>query len=142
MANNINSEAGMSRRQRCDLDIEINFLEGVVRRAPDYIEALQILGDDYTRCGNFSGGLWVDRRLARLRPDDPTVHYNLACSYSILNQISRAIISLDRAIELGYRDFRWLTEDPDLENVRRHHLYRKIRTRIRSVRTRVKPSPV
>ena len=142
MANHINPEVGMSRRQRRDLDIEVSFLEGVVRRDPDYVEALQILGDDYTRCGNFSGGLWVDRQLARLRPDDPTVHYNLACSYAILNQINRAVWSLDRAIELGYRDFRWLTEDPDLENVRCHHLYKRIRSRIRSLRNRRKPSPV
>jgi hypothetical protein len=141
MANNLNSQTGMSRRQLRDLEIEIGFLEGVVRRAPDYVEALQILGDDYTRHGNFSGGLWVDRQLARLRPEDPTVHYNLACSYSILNQITRAIASLNRAIEVGYRDFCWLEEDPDLENIRNHALYKKIRNRIRALRNRRRASP-
>lgn len=141
MANNLNSQTAMSRRQLRDLEIEIGFLEGVVRRAPDYVEALQILGDDYTRRGNFSGGLWVDQQLARLRPDDPTVHYNLACSYSILEQIPRAITSLLRAIDLGYRDFRWLDQDPDLEKLRQHTLFKKVRTRIRSLRNRRRASP-
>lgn len=136
MANNINCEPRLSHRQVRDLQIEIGFLEGVVRRDPDYLEALQVLGDNYTRLGNYPGGLWVDRQLARLRPDDPTVYYNLACSYSLLNQITRAVTSLHRAIDLGYRDFRWLAEDPDLENLREHPLFKKVRNRIRTLRNR------
>ena len=136
MAQNINCEPHLTQEQLRDLHIEIGFLEGVVRRDPYYVEALQVLGDNYTRCGNHSGGLWIDRQLARLRPEDPTVHYNLACSYSLLNQITRAATSLGRAIDLGYRDFRWLTEDPDLANLRQHSVYKKIRNRIRSLRNR------
>ena len=71
----------LSSREQRDLDIEIQFLEGVVRRDRRYVEALQLLGDDYTRRGRFKDGLQVDRRLARLCPEDPLVHYNLACSF-------------------------------------------------------------
>ena len=60
----------MTRQEMRDLDLEISFLEGIVRRSPAYVEALQILGDDYTRRGRFSEGLRVDERLSRLRPDD------------------------------------------------------------------------
>ena len=70
----------LSREDKRDLDVEIGFIEGVVRRDPEYVDALQILGDDYTRRGRFADGLTVDEQLARLRPHDPTVLYNLACS--------------------------------------------------------------
>ena len=63
----------LTPRQRRDLDIEIGFMEGVVQRDPRFVEALQILGDDYTRRGKFDAGLRVDERLARLRPHDPTM---------------------------------------------------------------------
>ena len=104
----------MTREQERSLDIEIGFLEGVVRRDPAYIDALQILGDNYTRRGRFQDGLKVDEQLVRLRPADALVHYNLACSYSLTEQFEAAAAALNRALDLGYRDFKWLAKDPDL----------------------------
>src|SRR5436190_22782305 len=92
----------LSPAQQRDLDIEIGFIEGVVQRDPQYVEALQILGDDYTRRGKFANGLRVDERLAQLRLDDPTVLYNLACSYALTDQLAEAFSALRRAIDQGY----------------------------------------
>ena len=50
----------LSRQERKDLDIEISFLEGVVKRDPEFLEALQVLGDDYTQRGRFMEGLKID----------------------------------------------------------------------------------
>ncbi|MBC8095271.1 MAG: hypothetical protein H7Y43_05625 [Akkermansiaceae bacterium] len=122
------------RESERDLDIEIGFLEGVVRRDPGYIEALQVLGDDYTKRGKFTEGLKVDEQLAKLRPDDSLVHYNLACSYSLTSQFDDALSALHRALDLGYRDFKWLSRDPDLKNLRSHPGYRKVRERIKTIR--------
>ena len=80
----------LSNREQRDLDIEIQFLEGVTQRDRRYVEALQLLGDDYTRRGRFEDGLSVDRRLARLCPSDPLVHYNLACSFSLTEEFRKA----------------------------------------------------
>lgn len=124
----------LTRLEMRDLDVEISFLEGIVRRDSDYVEALQILGDAYTRRGEFSEGLKVDEQLARLRPDDALVHYNLACSYSLTEQIEPAGVSLERALELGYRDFKWIVTDPDLRNLRAHTSYRKIRAKLRELK--------
>src|SRR2546427_12604489 len=104
----------LTREQERDLDIEIGFIEGVVRRAPGFIEALQILGDDYTRRGRFADGLKLDEQLARLRPGDDLVHYNLPCSYSLTKQFAAAAAALNRALDLGHRDSNWLTKAPDL----------------------------
>src|SRR5437660_9757680 len=94
----------LTREEQRELDIKIGFMEGVVKRDPGYVEALQILGDDYTRRGKYIAGLRVDEQLAQLRPDDPLVQYNLACSYSLTGNFSQAIAALERALNLGYRD--------------------------------------
>src|SRR5262249_13926615 len=122
----------LTRHEQRDLDIEIGFIEGVVKRDPSYVEALQILGDDYTRRGRYGDGLKIDERLAHLRPADSLVLYNLACSYSLTDRVEKALNALDKALSLGYRDFKWLAEDPDLQNVRSHPEYQKIRAKLRS----------
>ena len=101
------------------LNIEISFLEGLVRRDPDYIAALQILGDLYTRRRRFEDGLRIDLKLAELCPNDPLVFYNLACSHCLLNQPDAAFAALRKALAMGYNDWKWLNEDPDLENLRK-----------------------
>src|SRR4051812_35121280 len=116
----------MTRDEKRHLDIEISFIEGVVRRDPDYIEALQILGDDYTKRNRFVDGLKIDEQLARLKPADATVLYNLACSYSLTGSTEAAFAALHRALIAGYDDFKWLAQDPDLENVRKHPNYSTI----------------
>jgi tetratricopeptide (TPR) repeat protein len=122
-------DAGQER----DLDIEIGFLEGLLRRDPAYVEALRVLGDDYTRRGRLAEGLGVDERLCQLLPEDALAHYNLACSCSLTGQPERAVAALHRALDLGYRDFRWLRRDPDLRAVRRHPLFKPLRARIRRI---------
>ena len=120
----------LSSREQRDLDIEIQFLEGVVRRDRRYVEALQLLGDDYTRRGRFKDGLQVDRRLARLCPEDPLVHYNLACSFSLTEEFRKAAHALRKALQSGYRDFEHLRRDSDLELLRQTSLYAAIEEEI------------
>jgi tetratricopeptide (TPR) repeat protein len=123
----------LTHQELKNLDLEILFCEGIVRRDPAYIEALQILGDDYTRRGLYPEGLKIDQRLSRLRPDDAVVHYNLACSYSLIGQIESAFQALHAAISLGYRDFKAMDNDPDLNNVRQHAEYKRIRAKMRGL---------
>lgn len=127
----------MSRASRRDLDTSIEFMEGLVRRDPDYVDALQLLGDHYTRRGRYAEGLKVDERLSRLEPHDPLVFYNLACSCSLTGQFDRAVFALQKAFQLGYRDFNWLARDPDLRNLRQQTIYREIRNKIRRMKIEV-----
>jgi tetratricopeptide (TPR) repeat protein len=125
------SRSSLSRRQKRSLDIEIGFLEGLVQKAPDFVDALSLLGDDYTRRGRAADGLKIDLQLARLRPDDPTVFYNLACSYCLTRRYDDAVQALDHALSLGYRDFYHLARDPHLKPLRTFPPYRKLRAKIR-----------
>jgi len=106
-----------------DLDFEIQFYERVIKRNPNSVDVLMALGDDYTKVGRYREGLAIDLKLAKLRSNDPVVHYNLACSYSLLGQVDEALETLRRAIALGYRDFNHMQRDPDLENLRRDPRY-------------------
>lgn len=125
-----------AKRQKNNLDFEISFYEGVLKRDPNVVDVLVPLGDAYTRRGYYKKGLEVDLRLTRLKPKDPVVFYNLACSYSLLDQITPALQSLEKALDLGYDDFKSLMSDPDMRNVRNNprfqHLLRKYRRRKRS----------
>jgi len=134
---NPNPRKRLSPKRRRELDVQIEFIEGVVRRDRRYVEALQLLGDQYTERGRFADSLRVDRRLARLQPEDPQAYYNLACSQSLNGRPERALMALEKALTLGYSDFRWLSRDPDLKAVREHPRYRRIRERIRKMRVKI-----
>ena len=127
----------LTRREVRDLDIKISFMEGIIRRDPRYVEALQILGDHYTQRGAYERSLGVDKQLSRLEPRNPLVFYNLACSHSLNGEFDLAVAALERALALGYRDFRWLAHDPDLRQLRKHPLYRNIEQRIRQMKIRI-----
>ncbi|MGA2800776.1 MAG: hypothetical protein ABSE97_00155 [Verrucomicrobiota bacterium] len=135
----IKSSAGkkLSRASQRDLDTRIEFMEGLVRRDPDYVDALQLLGDHYTQRGCYAEGLKVDEHLSRLEPHDPLVFYNLACSYSLTEQFDRAVFALQKALQLGYRDFNWLARDPDLRNLRQQPIYQDIQNKIRQMKITV-----
>ena len=127
----------IGRKEARELDIKISFMEGLVRRDPGYIEALQLLGDHYTARGRFDFSLKVDKRLSRLEPQNPMVFYNLACSHSLNGECALAAAALEQALALGYRDFKWLAKDPDLRQLRQHPLYRNIEERIRQMKVKV-----
>ena len=120
----------LSAKENRDLDIEINFLKGLVNRDYEYIEALQLLGDDYTKRGKFRDGLKIDEQLAKLLPEDSMVFYNLACSYSLTKSINESIVALKKAVILGYSDSDWMDRDPDLNNVRSDNRYNSIRQKL------------
>jgi hypothetical protein len=138
MPKKVASRRHLTRQEKRDLDIEIGFLEGIVHRDPAYVDALQLLGDDYTKRGKFLSGLDIDQKLSALRPRDPLVFYNLACSLCLTRNFEEAADALEEAINLGYRDFKWLAEDPDLHDLRKQPIYRRIRAKLRLMKVRVR----
>jgi tetratricopeptide (TPR) repeat protein len=127
----------LTRKETRELDIKISFMEGLVRRDAQYVEALQILGDHYTQRGRFEDGLKVDQRLSQLQPRSPIVFYNLACSHSLTGEMDQAASALEQALNLGYRDFTWLAKDPDLNPLRQHPLFRTIESKIQKMKVKI-----
>jgi len=110
--------------QKTDDEFTIWFFEGVIEKYPTYVECLMYLGNAYTATGMYEKGLKVDLKLARLRPEDPLVHYNLACSFSLLRRLNESLGSLEKAIDLGYDDLIHLVNDSDLDSLREDEVYK------------------
>src|SRR4051794_34837216 len=110
--------------ERPQIDFELEFYESLLARVPDFPEVLRAQASNLTAKGLIKEGLKVDQRLVQLRPKDPTVHYNLACRYAQLRQADLALGTLRRAVELGYRDFRYMIQDRDLDSIRKDPRFR------------------
>ena len=102
------------RLEREGLDFLVNILSREVARRPTNAPALSELAHLYTRLGRLEEGLRVDQALVRLVPDDPTVHYNLACSHALMGQLDPALDALEAAIQRGYDDADHMAADEDL----------------------------
>jgi len=113
-----------------DLDFEIRFYEGLIDKKHDFVEALQALGDAYTRKGMFKKGLKVDEHLSLLQPSNPLVLYNLACSYSLVNETDKAFRSIKKAINCGYQDYNYLKRDKDLTNLHQDSRFKRYFSRL------------
>ena len=101
-------------------DFELSFLERLAKDNPNFVDALIPLADAYTQRGLYREGLQIDKHLAKIRKNDPIVHYNLACSLALVGEKTKAITALKHAVRLGYHDFEHLKRDKDLEIVRDH----------------------
>lgn len=113
-------------------EFTIWFFENIIEKNPNYVDCLMYLGNAYTANGMYEKGLMVDQKLSRLRPKDPMVHYNLACSYALLKKIDTAFDALEKAIALGYKDVYHLEMDKDLAYLREDIRYRKLIEKIKN----------
>jgi len=115
-------------------DFEIKFYEGLLDKKPDFVQALISLGDAYTRKGFYQEGLEVDRKLVKLKPEDPVIRYNFACSLSLTGEIDLALRELRKAIVFGYDDIPYILQDPDLDNLRKHSQFRDFFDKVHKVK--------
>jgi len=109
-----------------NIRFEIEFYENILKERPDFIEALKVSSELYTKSGMYKKGLQLDKRLVELLPYDSIVYYNLACSYSLIVDIDSALKAIKKAITLGYSDFAYMDKDPDLINLREDKRYEQI----------------
>ena len=112
--------------EQTQLDFELEFFTGILQRHAGFVDVLRAHGNNLTLKGRYAEGLEVDKRLIQLRPADALAHYNLACSYALLKKPELALKTLRRAVELGYRDFRYMREDRDLESIRHDPRFRQL----------------
>jgi len=121
------SQQALSRSaEQSQMEFEIDFFNGILKNHADYVDVLRVVGHIFTVKGRYSDGLQIDKKLVQLRPSDALVHYNLACSFALLKRPDQALKALRRAVELGYRDFRYMREDRDLEAIRHDPRFRQL----------------
>jgi tetratricopeptide (TPR) repeat protein len=113
-------------QEQNQLDFELEFFGRILERHSDFVDVLRVQGNNLTLKGRYAEGLQIDKRLVGLRPGDALAHYNLACSYALLKRPEQALKTLRRAVELGYRDFRYMREDRDLDSIRHDPRFRQL----------------
>ncbi len=112
-------------------DFTLWFFEGIIAENPNYLDCLMYLGNAYTAGGMYEKGLQVDLKLSRLRPNDPTVYYNLACSYALLKDVDASLGALETAIALGYHDVHHIEKDKDLVLLREDDRFKRLIKKIK-----------
>ncbi len=121
--------AAVSEEERDYLLFKVEFVLGILEQRPTQLEALQGGAEALTALGYYEDGLALDKRLERLLPEDPLVIYNLACSLALAKRSEEALASLEKAIDLGYRDRAHMQRDPDLTSLRDDPRFQSLLTR-------------
>jgi tetratricopeptide (TPR) repeat protein len=119
----------MSRKE--DPAFDIAFYESVLRREPGYEDVIELLGGLYTKTGRIANGLKMDRKLVKLQPDNATARYNLACSLALSKRRADALRALSEAVKLGYTDYDWMSQDPDLESLKNVSEFKALLTQLK-----------
>ncbi len=120
------------RIHEAGLSFLAEFYEIELAAHPENVEVLAELGHVYTRLGRIEDGLAVDHRLVALAPENPNVHYNLACSLALLHRDAAALDALESAVALGYSDAAFLETDDDLVSLRHEPRFRALIERLKS----------
>lgn len=128
------------RRERSNqgLDFEIEFFERLLAQKDNFVEVMGPLAEAYTKKGLYSKGLALDIKLSEIKPNDPIVLYNLSCSYSLMKMIDESLNALERAIICGYRDFRFMDNDRDLNNLKKDSRYWELKKRYSNIKYKTK----
>ncbi|MCD8140943.1 MAG: hypothetical protein LUE17_14415 [Planctomycetaceae bacterium] len=104
----------------------LGFCSVILLGRPDHPEALEVAANHFTELGFYDDGLRLDQYLARIRPGDPGVLYNLACSFSLTGRTDEAILALSRAVNHGYANHRHMAADRDLAGIAADPRFREL----------------
>ncbi len=94
-------------------------------RMDTYPLILAMLGDHSEATRNMKG-------LIEFAPVDPLAAYYLASTYSLLGEADKAIVWIEKAIELGWVAYPFYENDPNLKNVRTDPRFQQILTSLKS----------
>ncbi len=68
---------------------------------------------------------WLERALAS-DPEDALNLYNVACVYSEIGEIDKAIDCLEGSVRRGMAQMDWIRHDTDLDNLRDHPRFKAL----------------
>jgi non-specific serine/threonine protein kinase len=68
---------------------------------------------------------WVARALA-IDPEETSILYNVACTYSILGEKEQALDCLEKAVRNGFGHKEWIENDPDFTSLHNHPRFRAL----------------
>jgi tetratricopeptide (TPR) repeat protein len=91
-------------------------------------EAYINLSTAYLNKEKFKLSLKTLKTLESINPNNPLLHYNFSCYYSLLGNIQKSIESLKKAIGNGFKNHQILKTDPHIENLRQSTEFKEFQT--------------
>ena len=84
---------------------------------PYYVDIFISLGNRYLTEGKYDRAEGEYRKALKTAPKNSVAAYNMACVYSLRKDLEASMDWIEKSIEYGFDDFKWMKEDPDLENL-------------------------
>ena len=104
-------EAESARKLRRQL---IRVLEQQLEVVPEDVRARILLANSYASLGEGRNASEHLEKAVAMRPNDPNVLYNAACTYGLLQMKAEALAMFSKAAAAGFSDIEWASRDSDL----------------------------
>ena len=104
----------------------LRIIEKHLELTPDDARALTLGAGCLARLGKANEAVqWCERSL-QIDADDPVVVYAVGCVYAILGMVDQALDGLEKAIETGFGNKKWIENDPDFASLREHPRFQEL----------------
>lgn len=115
--------------QRC-----LKKIENHLQLNPDDVRAVYMKAGSFFGLGDHAQALeWSDRALA-MDPEEPSVLYNVACNYALLNEQEKALDCIEKAFDKGFGHKEWMEHDPDFLSIKDHPRFKALMRGLASAR--------
>jgi tetratricopeptide (TPR) repeat protein len=108
------------------LDLATAEYQNALSIKSDFMEALNDLGIAYTKMKEYDKAISTLKKKIELKPNIVDAYYNIACIYALQNKKDKATFWLRNAVLKGFNDWKLLSTDSDLENIREDIYYKKL----------------
>jgi serine/threonine protein kinase/Flp pilus assembly protein TadD len=93
---------------------------------PEDVRARVLLSSGLAEVGEVDESIRHLQTAVALRPNDPNILYNAACTYGVLTRKSEALATLKKAIAAGWGNPNWAARDSDLDCLHDDPEFRKL----------------
>lgn len=101
-------------------------IEDHLQLNPDDVRAVYMKSGSLSGLGENTQALeWSDRALA-MDPEEPSVLYNVACNYALLNEQEKALDCIEKAFDKGFGHKEWMEHDPDFLSIKNHPRFKAL----------------
>ena len=101
-------------------------IENHLQLNPDDVRAVYMKSGAFAGLGDDAQALeWSDRALS-MDPEEPSVLYNVACNYALINEIEKALDCIERAFAKGFGHIEWMENDPDFLSIKHHPRFKTL----------------
>jgi len=91
---------------------------GVQKARPGDPQTLYKAAVSLSAKGEYAKALEALFALQNMQPDNADVYYNIACIYAKQNMVEESLNWLNRALNKGFKDWKLIESDRDLDNIR------------------------